>query len=1170
MYLKEIADSLFNKHAAVMIGAGFSKNAKKSSTSIDNKFSDWTELADKFYEKLYGSSNSEKVKYYSPLALAQEVEIAYGRPTLENILKESIPDMDYVPSVVYENLLNLPWKDIFTTNYDTLLERASETVVKKRFNIVTCKEDLVNSADTVRIVKLHGSFPSHRPFIITEEDYRKYPYNFAPFVNTVQQSFIENIFCMIGFSCDDPNFLNWIGWIHDNLGKENSHKIYMISVDGELEAKIKKLLDKNIIVINLAYMWPDLDIEHRINMAFSYMQNIIDDKAKVENWPNTTITSWDVTIEECIEKMREMRKKYPGWIVLPWDNKRKVSLSLDIINRKLYPLMSEPENRYAIDFLYEYVLFKDLCNQPIWRNSSSIIHQILKRSIEKHNETTDLNEKTQIILLHLLRSYRENGMTKEWDDVNKKIDEETLTYDGRHFFDYEKCMHALFNLDAMELKEKIMQWEIDDGDVYWNLKKCSLLVELGEHQQVRDTLMKALNTTRKRIVQDKLIKNLRVYSLESCLVALINHVTQASEEYGKLIEKNNSNPFNWYHENQHYSLLLTPVYYQKTNFETKQGFDLDHISHSISFSNSDGEAITAFEFLRFREETGHPFRVCNIVNYDGVEGTIKRIVNYNPTWAFITAIRSNKIKCIDDIYNRSFISDFSMEEIDEVCEKYLEISVQLMCEVNPKNWINPSSIFEYSAELLPEVISRLCNKCSIEMLDRVLEVTLTIYKSEKKYSFKNMRHLIKRLIKSYTVNEQLERIQVFFEFPIISSNEPIEYPDPISFFNFNYIENKIIIEEQEYNEIINKVLNNTESDEIQEGLFLRLYYLYFIIQLNESEINYLKDNIWKNHMEIGIPDYPIAELMLLPIPDSINLNERLKISGMSNLRNVMDENASRSSIQIYKDLLCLVEKKIIGIEELIEILDISMENFNNVYRRSLEMDIFGSKARVSENLRISALIMVIIIINNLGSVNEIQINKLSKYIECLDEDNVENACLKIMYTLLSNKNGTANLFLPYAMSEKEEDVSDVMFIIKHLFEQKDTAILENSDFEKILEIIAQRILRSSIYCEIGIIQSLTDIIECLGFERIPKVIAIVLHALELALKETHVLNSDTIEIVTKKYEKRKAMANLGYKLYQLYLKDEDECMPDILKNWEEACKSNNEISEIRNQWQPKI
>ena len=88
--------------------------------------------------------------------------------------------------------------DVFTTNYDTLLERAQVGVVDRKYDVVPTASDIVGRMKP-RIVKLHGSFPSHRPFIITEEDYRTYPKRFAPFVNMVQQSIMENVFCLIGF-----------------------------------------------------------------------------------------------------------------------------------------------------------------------------------------------------------------------------------------------------------------------------------------------------------------------------------------------------------------------------------------------------------------------------------------------------------------------------------------------------------------------------------------------------------------------------------------------------------------------------------------------------------------------------------------------------------------------------------------------------------------------------------------------------------------------------------------------------------------------------------------------------------------------------------------------------------------------------------------------------------
>ena len=82
---------------------------------------------------------------YTHLRLAQEVEIMFGRPKLEKIIKEAVPDLDYAPSNLYVKLMELPWRDVFTTNYDTLLERAADKVSTRRYNVVHCQEDLVNS-----------------------------------------------------------------------------------------------------------------------------------------------------------------------------------------------------------------------------------------------------------------------------------------------------------------------------------------------------------------------------------------------------------------------------------------------------------------------------------------------------------------------------------------------------------------------------------------------------------------------------------------------------------------------------------------------------------------------------------------------------------------------------------------------------------------------------------------------------------------------------------------------------------------------------------------------------------------------------------------------------------------------------------------------------------------
>ena len=246
-YIDEIARALKDERAAIMVGSGFSKNASPD-------FPDWRGLGDKIFERQHNRKPvGEDRQYLNLLRLAGELESIHGRTVLDEVIRKFIPDTKE-PSEVHKKLLDLPWTSVFTTNYDTLLEQAAKRQTKQ-YNVIISKEDLVHSRNQ-RIVKLHGSLPSQRPFVITEEDYRQYPKNNAIFVNTVQQSLIENLSCLIGFSGDDPNFLSWIGWVRDNLGFDYAEKVYLLSIANEVSLPQRSLLrHRNIITVDLQQLY---------------------------------------------------------------------------------------------------------------------------------------------------------------------------------------------------------------------------------------------------------------------------------------------------------------------------------------------------------------------------------------------------------------------------------------------------------------------------------------------------------------------------------------------------------------------------------------------------------------------------------------------------------------------------------------------------------------------------------------------------------------------------------------------------------------------------------------------------------------------------------------------------------------------------------------------------
>lgn len=255
-------------NAAVMVGSGFSMNAVRRS-SATKPMPRWSDLTRALSQKLYPllDPRAAPTATSEALRLAQEFAYTFGRTELDTLLLDEIPDLDYEPGKIHQLLLRLPWTDVLTTNYDTLLERASESVVLRSYEVVHTAADIPGRGRP-RIVKLHGSFPSVRPWIITEDDFRHYPRTHAAMINLAQQVIMEKVVCLIGFSGDDPNFLTWTGWVRDHLG-DATQNIYLCGIFDTSAAQLDLLRRRHITVIDLSGL--DLNPARRYELAYEWL-----------------------------------------------------------------------------------------------------------------------------------------------------------------------------------------------------------------------------------------------------------------------------------------------------------------------------------------------------------------------------------------------------------------------------------------------------------------------------------------------------------------------------------------------------------------------------------------------------------------------------------------------------------------------------------------------------------------------------------------------------------------------------------------------------------------------------------------------------------------------------------------------------------------------------------
>src|SRR3954452_14853817 len=118
--LKQLARALWRggtlRGAAVLVGAGFSRNAERS--GADTPCAPlWRDLRDAMVKRLYAENPNDAPS--DPLRLAEEYRIYLGDAALNEFIRTHVRDEAWQPGNLHRALLELPWSDVLTTNRDT-------------------------------------------------------------------------------------------------------------------------------------------------------------------------------------------------------------------------------------------------------------------------------------------------------------------------------------------------------------------------------------------------------------------------------------------------------------------------------------------------------------------------------------------------------------------------------------------------------------------------------------------------------------------------------------------------------------------------------------------------------------------------------------------------------------------------------------------------------------------------------------------------------------------------------------------------------------------------------------------------------------------------------------------------------------------------------------------
>lgn len=882
--LKKLAAALWQENnsyfgAAVMVGAGFSRCAA-STGDINRKLPLWKELSETLAKEMDSDSHAD------PLRLAEEYCAYFGKRALQDLIKKEISDAAWAPGDLHTSLLELPWSEVMTTNWDTLLERASVDVHHPVYSVVSRQEDLP-SARSPRIVKLHGTINVTEDLVFTQEDYRKYPQSHAAFVNFARQVFIENELCLLGFSGDDPNFLQWAGWVRDHLAN-HARRIYLVGALSLTAAKRKYLESINVAPIDLSDLvaeYDDHDAKHAA-AAKIFVQTLQSLKPRQAwEWEPTQLHRNTLTgeesnrthqdsayaaklLEQQLPILESDRASYPGWLVCPaplrWSLKNQINDPFPTTkNLSAMELDSRAKLFYEIawrcDVTYEAV--------PSW------LAQELLTICDPAKPCVITKKQQMEVALLLLKNTRwfDGEESKFIGQATTAILERDVKYwpESANELAYHRAIVARDKFDYPAL-EGIVE-KIAASDSVWKLRKASLLAELGRFEEGKNLVAEAYRELLGQYRKDRnSIYVLSRLAWAHWLMRGVDLWTPGREfkAFPSSYQDPKCNP--WDHVEHIRNKISTVLEKQRERQGIEPSFEpgcYKDNSDTVTF-NSELHPLLLLEGVS--NVAGMPLRWSGVSFL--VEPAVKlaELEDIDSVHRFALVIRaasSDTSEALKKVFSRTQIACFSSHEVDYLCN----------CCTNAIGYwrtrltSGAGDSRGYSIERLRvfiEVLARISVRVAPDHAKQFFRLAIDLGKTptfHHHWLIDALRHLIEYTLESIPESDQHELLPEALRFPLqteINVGEHPEWPNPIIRFPGSRSTNAAL--DRRIDEIIDRLAPCSNQS---AAVFERLLPLTRSGFLVDAERRKIAEKLWS-----GAPDYwPLPQTglftsVLLDIP----------------------------------------------------------------------------------------------------------------------------------------------------------------------------------------------------------------------------------------------------------------------------------------------------------------
>jgi len=441
----------------------------------------------------------------SPLRLAEEYRALLGQAALDALIRDFVPDTQWVPGDAHARLLELPWSDVLTTNWDTLLERTASDTTERSYEVVLTPTDIARTRSP-RIVKLHGSLPSHTPFIFTEEDFRTYPRRFAPFVNLAQHVLLENELLLLGFSGDDPNFLAWAGWVRDQLGP-SARRICLAGVLNLSPARRRYLENINVTPIDCSPLVSHIvDPRAKHAQATTLLLNglhaakptpvYVWSRTPVERASGPSEPGEQPRIVALVENWKRDRRVSPAWLVAPYMERYQLRIDTDEPARNalsdLKGLPPRDRARFAAELAWR--LETGHAGAPPW------FRACLESALADSDGELGPDERARLIRLLAYQAIEDRDFAR-LDELTAALDRLSETDESAAWAAYFRALSARDRLDLAGVAAALPA--VVGDDPVWMLRRAALHCVIDESKSAARLVRDALRDIARRRRRDR-------------------------------------------------------------------------------------------------------------------------------------------------------------------------------------------------------------------------------------------------------------------------------------------------------------------------------------------------------------------------------------------------------------------------------------------------------------------------------------------------------------------------------------------------------------------------------------------------------------------------------------------------------------------------------------------